>query len=274
MASKNDHILLNNLLYSCVDKTQRGNEQFVPDHCLGYIISGETHFTMADGVRHFKAGTIGLVRRNQLLKSVKVPAPGGEFKSVNIFFSQDILRKYSKDNKIHATDRYSGDNLYLFQGDPFIKGYFDSLLPYFSDPVRMNEVLTEVKTIEAIELVLRADPALANILFDFTEPYKIDLEAFMQKHYMYNVSMSDFARLTGRSRAGFKRDFEKMFGTSPGQWLLQKRLREAYDLIKEKGVKPSAVYLDVGFENLSHFSFAFKKAYGVAPSMIGHAGRE
>jgi len=39
-------------------------------------------------------------------------------------------------------------------------------------------------------------------------------------------------------------------------------------LIKEKGSKPSDVYLEVGFEDLSHFSYAFKNAFGVAPSKI------
>jgi AraC family transcriptional regulator, exoenzyme S synthesis regulatory protein ExsA len=68
--------------------------------------------------------------------------------------------------------------------------------------------------------------------------------------------------------ANFKRDFEKIFHTSPGNWLLQKRLQEAHYLIKEKGNKPSDVYLEVGFEDLSHFSYAFKNAYGIAPSKI------
>jgi AraC-like DNA-binding protein len=268
MVQDQSHILLNNLLYSCVDKSERGNEQFVHDHSLGYILSGEAHFIAVDGIRIFKAGTIGLVRRNQLLKSVKVPPPGGEFRAINIFFKQDILRRYSAEKSVQATGRYSGESYRLLPPDPFIKGYFDSLLPYFNEPVRMNDVLTELKTVEAIELVLKIDPAFGELLFDFSEPHKIDLEAFMLQHYMYNVSMDDFARLTGRSRAGFKRDFEKIFGGSPGQWLQQKRLNEAYYLIKEKGVKPSSVYLDVGFENLSHFSFVFKKKFGISPSLV------
>jgi len=70
------------------------------------------------------------------------------------------------------------------------------------------------------------------------------------------------------SLASFKRDFEKVFKTSPGLWLQQKRLSGAYYQIREKGRKPSDVYLDVGFENLSHFSYAFKKAFGVASSGV------
>lgn len=131
-----------------------------------------------------------------------------------------------------------------------------------------KSILGELKTREAVELLLRHDPNLKNFLFDFSEPFKIDLEAYMNQNYTYNVPAAQFARLTGRSLASFKRDFEKIFHTSPGQWLHQKRLSEAYYLIREKGRKSSEVYLDVGFENLSHFSFAFKNAYGVAPSMV------
>ncbi|WP_420152907.1 helix-turn-helix domain-containing protein, partial [Siphonobacter sp.] len=74
--------------------------------------------------------------------------------------------------------------------------------------------------------------------------------------------------LSGRSLATFKRDFEKIFHLSPHRWLLNKRLQDAYFLIKEKGRKPSEVYLEVGFEDLSHFSFAFKKAFGQPPSLV------
>jgi AraC-like DNA-binding protein len=50
---------------------------------------------------------------------------------------------------------------------------------------------------------------------DQGKPYKIDLEAFMQQNYRFNVSIDAIAKLTGKSRAGFKRDFEKIFNTSP-----------------------------------------------------------
>jgi AraC-like DNA-binding protein len=262
------HIQFNNLLYSCTEQKQRGNEQFVPEHAFGYIVSGEVHSINNNEKQVFKQGMIGLVRRNQLVKSVKVPMAGGDFKSINIFLEQDFLRRYAAENKIQQVDRYTGKPLIELTNDPFIKGYFDSLLPYFDHSSQLNAQLAELKTLEAVELLLRAKPELKSFLFDFSEPHKIDLEAYMNQHYMYNVPTAQFARLTGRSLAGFKRDFEKVFKIPPGQWLLQKRLNEAYFLIREKGRKPSDVYLDVGFENLSHFSYSFKKTFGVAPSTI------
>jgi AraC-like DNA-binding protein len=32
--------------------------------------------------------------------------------------------------------------------------------------------------------------------------------------------------------------------------------------------KAADIYLEVGFENLSHFSYAFKKQFGYSPSMV------
>lgn len=115
---------------------------------------------------------------------------------------------------------------------------------------------------------MQANPELKEILFDFSEPGKIDLEAFMKRNFQFNVELKRFAYLMGRRLATFKRDFEKKFHRLPSRWLQQHRLQEAYFRIKGKGAAPSDVYLDLGFEDLSHFSFAFKKKYGVAPSKI------
>lgn len=90
----------------------------------------------------------------------------------------------------------------------------------------------------------------------------------MNKNFHFNVQLKRFAYLIGRSLATFMRDFEKIFHVSPSRWLLQKRLGEAYYQIKEQGKPASEVYLELGFEDLSHFSYAFKKQYGTPPSGI------
>jgi AraC-like DNA-binding protein len=261
------HIKLNNLLYSCVSAKQRGNEQFVHEHSLGYIMAGETHIFSNEGTYVIKAGSIGIARRNQLIKSMKVPPHDGDFKSININLSQAFLRTYSAENKIAPVGKYTGNYMRALPADPFLLGYFNSLLPYFNQGIQPGESMSDLKTREAVELLLRIDPSLKYFLFDFSEPHKIDLEAYMNLNYMYSVPAGQFARLTGRSLASFKRDFGRIFNASPRQWLKQKRLSEAYYLITQKGLKASDVYLDVGFENLSHFSYSFKKAYGVAPSL-------
>jgi AraC family transcriptional regulator, exoenzyme S synthesis regulatory protein ExsA len=48
-------------------------------------------------------------------------------------------------------------------------------------------------------------------------------------------------------------------------------LEEAHYLINKKNKKPSDIYLDLGFEDLSHFSFAFKKLFGYPPTQLSKA---
>jgi len=76
------------------------------------------------------------------------------------------------------------------------------------------------------------------------------------------IGLIQFAKLTGRSLATFKRDFKKVFAAAPEKWLLQKRLEMAHYLIGQRKQTPATAYLEAGFENLSHFSTAFKKFFG------------
>ncbi len=119
----------------------------------------------------------------------------------------------------------------------------------------------------AVLIFIEANPELKHILFDFSEPGKIDLEAYMNEHYSFSGELEQFAYLTGRSLSTFKRDFKRIFNTTPSKWLMKRRLEDAYYLIKERGAKPTEAFIEVGFNDYSHFSFAFKKVFGVAPSL-------
>ena len=90
----------------------------------------------------------------------------------------------------------------------------------------------------------------------------------MEKNFMFNLPLEKFGYLTGRSIATFNRDFRKIFKETPQKWLTKKRLDLAYYQLKEKDKKPVDVYLETGFENLSHFSYAFKKEFGYSPSSL------
>lgn len=257
-----------NILYSCVEEKIRGHEQFVEGHTFGIIISGESDFYTLEGIKKYKERSIGLIKRNQLAKTTKIPAPGGIFKAINIVFTQDFLHRYAAENNIPPSLPYQSKGMMELKEDVFLKGYFDSLLPYFDEPHRMTDALADIKTREALELLLKTDKRCKELLFDFSEPFKIDLEAYMNKHFIYNVPLAQFAKLTGRSLATFKRDFQKTFQASPEKWLHQKRLEHAHYLISQKKQPLLDICLDVGFENISHFSTSFKKFYGYTPSSI------
>ncbi|AZA53928.1 helix-turn-helix domain-containing protein [Chryseobacterium sp. G0201] len=261
-------IIFDKLVYSCVYEKHRGNEEFIPEHFLGFQLSGETHAFHADGNTVIPENTIVLVNKNQLIRTIKYPAKSGKYQFLSIMLDKETLRQYALENKILIEKKYVGKEKLFFEADDFLLNYFVSLAPYINKKKEATPRLADLKIREAIELLLQSTPDFKQILFDFSEPYKMDLEEFMNQNYMFNVSVESFAKLTGRSLSGFKRDFTKTFETTPKRWLLAKRLDEAYYLIKHKQKKPANFYLDLGFENLSHFYVSFKEKFGITTSQI------
>lgn len=260
---------LPHIIYSCYSQKNRGGEQFIPTHIFGYQLAGKSDM-FVDGKHYtFNEGDFRFVRRNRLAGYTKWPPANGLYQSLSISMDQETLRKISEEYDLHADKVYAGESVLQLKPHALFRNYFESLGPYQNEGTgQSNKVLTELKVKEAVMILLEVYPELKNVLFDFSEPGKIDLEGYMNANYRYNVDLHHYAYLTGRSLATFKRDFEKIFHTSPNKWLQQKRLEEAYFLIKEKKQKVSDVYLDVGFKDLSHFSSAFKKIYGIAPSQV------
>jgi AraC-like DNA-binding protein len=257
------------ILYSCYYNRNTEGEQFIPEHVFSYQVSGTLTVTDSGKTTVCRPGDFRFSCRNHLAKFVKQPPENGEFKSISIYLSQPALREISQELQLDAINpgQASGAMLEL-KRNPLYQSFMDSLQVYFQLPEKDQQQILDLKLREAVLLLLKVNPELKNILFDFSDPGKIDLEGFMQKNFRFNVSLQRFAYLTGRSLSTFKRDFEKVFHTTPSRWLLDKRLQEAHYLISDKGKSPSDVYLEVGFEDLSHFSFAFKNKYAVSPSML------
>jgi len=254
--------------FSCHASEFREGESFTYYHSLGIVISGKMELNDGQKKRQFKKGELFSSRKNHLLKYIKYPPADGEFKSLSLYFDEKVLRDFSNEYNYTADKKYQALAFVSIPPNKVLSSFMQSLLDYkelLNEEKRTS--LLRIKQKEALMLLLEYDPSLKDVLFDFTEPHKIDLEAFMNRNYRFNVHIDRFAYLTGRSLATFKRDFQKAFGTSPRQWLQQKRLNEAHYLITQKGKTASDIYLDLGFENLSHFSFSFKKEFGFAPSL-------
>lgn len=260
---------LPHIFYNCYYQKVREGESFAPSHVLSYTIAGQSDITVGDKTFNMKAGDLFLYRRNQLGRYTKTPPPDGVYESVSISLDEQTLRSLAAELHQEMDQPWTGDTMLRLPVNAMLSNYIDSLKPYLNRNGDINPTLAAIKVKEAAMILLQLNPALKNFLFDFSPPGKLDLEGFMNTHYKYNVDLNRFAYLTGRSLASFKRDFEKIFHASPNKWLQQKRLQDAYYLLKEKGWRSSDVYLEVGFKDLSHFSFAFKKAFGITPSHVG-----
>ncbi len=255
------------LVYSHLAKTKIVGEQFIIEHGLCYIVSGYLKAADSDSTKTFAPGDMLFYRKNFLSKFTKQPEESLDFRSITVVFDKETLTQFSEQYGITCEAPFENKSAVLkLERNILLENYFKTLTPYFDTSLPEN--LIKLKRQEALMLLLQVNPQLKDILFQFDQPDKIDLEAFMQQHFRFNVEMKRFAYMSGRSLATFKRDFEKVFHTTPSRWLLKRRLEEAHYLISEEKKRPSDVYYEVGFETFSHFSYAFKQLYGINPSGI------
>lgn len=242
-------------------------EVIFEQHILVWFISGETKIIQADATYTFNAGDIFLIPRNQLATVINYPKDGMPHKAVAMLLTKERLKDfYSRKKAVIKAQPHS--NIYLFSKHPLLESCLASLIPYFDLGDDLPTDIADIKIEEAISILRSIDASVDGLLSDFEEPGKINLPDFMERHFMFNMTMDRFGYLTGRSLATFRRDFKRTYNTTPQKWLTEKRLQLAHYQIAEKKRKPIDVYFEVGFENLSHFSHAFKMQFGYPPNVL------
>ncbi|EDM38106.1 putative AraC family transcriptional regulatory protein [Pedobacter sp. BAL39] len=254
------------LFYSYLSTMRKEKVGFFEHTTLVLQVSGLFTMETADYKMSMRSGEMMLIRKNQLVELTKMPLEEDNYQTIVIVLKEDLLRQIALEQQVEMGQRYTGAPNLLIPENEFLSGFFQSVIPYVHHPdEKITNAMGLLKVREVVQLLLYSMPELRGFLFDFSEPHKIDLEKFMISNFHFNVPVEKFAQLTGRSLAAFKRDFQKVFALSPRQWLQEKRLSEARHLL-EKNKKSSSIYLDLGFESLSHFSNAFKKKFGKTPT--------
>lgn len=85
-------------------------------------------------------------------------------------------------------------------------------------------------------------------------------------HLAQPISLQTLATLCGLSRFQFLRRFQQHTGMTPHAWLKRLRLEQACRLLAQPARNLAQVAAEVGFYDQSHFSRAFRQAFGIAPS--------
>jgi AraC-like DNA-binding protein len=250
-----------NLRY-VVDEISR--EHFIHEHYFMHVAKGLVILNDGNRYLELKPGECGIARKNRLGRYYKMKE-NDELEKTIFAFDAPFLQRFQEKHKMAVTKFKSQETFIRISKNRLIPDYIRSLAPYY-DRGQIAEAFADVKREELLIILLQSQPELAGLLFDFGIPAKIDIEEFMINNYKFNVSLERLAFLTGRSLSAFKRDFKQTFNETPNRWLVQRRLQEAHFLIEKKNRKPSEIYLDLGFETLSHFSFAFKKHFKLTPT--------
>lgn len=240
-------------------------------HCnyIVYIVEGRRIWHTAHGSYELRKGSCVFVRKGACIVE--------HFKDstfcVLVFFVPDefICEVLKTRSTPIQQSGISYDPVIAIDNNETVQAFFQSMMHHFDAARDPDPSLLELKFRELI-LTMADNPVNRELLSYFSclmqEPQCISLQQIMEDNFCFNLGLEEFARLSARSLSGFKRDFQRLFNTTPGKWLLEKRLDHALHLLTNLNRSVSDAAFESGFESSSHFSRAFRQRFGSSPLAV------
>ncbi len=193
-----------------------------------------------------------------------------EFCALVMFVPDAFIRSVVQEHRIktgNPDDYMEHHSLFSIEADNQLTAYFHSFLSYLSGSGLPDKHLIELKFRELIMIIASGgqDKRLSGYFASVCKSDKPSLQEIMEANFTYPMNLEEYARLSGRSLSTFKRDFKKTFNTTPGRWLIQKRLDFAKYLLEHTGKSVTETVYDSGFKDVSHFSRIFREKFDMTP---------
>lgn len=171
------------------------------------------------------------------------------------------LRKKLLDNEIFYPGEY-----------PITPDMLKTIHETFNSPLSgsLKRLLIEAKVHELVALQLSSlsekkssgkNPSPQCDLFYAIREYLAD--TFLREH-----SLKEIARNFGINEFTLKKGFRENFNTTVFEFLLGKRLEHAHHLLLNNDQTIQEISSLVGYKYPNHFSAAFKKKFGITPSLL------
>ncbi len=194
----------------------------------------------------------------------------GETKLIAVHFFPDVLKKLFKDNPPEFLFTNRGDKeveMTYIDSSKIISHYIKSISLLFDNSTLAEESILELKLKEIILILSKIDSSgvnqILNNLFNHTTVVFKDV---VEAHLYSALSVDDLASLTNKSLTSFKRKFKEIYGSSPANYVKNKRLERAAKLLIITDESISDISFKCAFNDLAHFSNSFKSKYNLTPS--------
>lgn len=103
-----------------------------------------------------------------------------------------------------------------------------------------------------------------------TELYKRVCRAkeFIDASFTKEITLEKIAKEACLSQFHFLRLFKTIFGETPHQYIIQKRISKAVSLLFRTDMPVTQICFEIGFQSLSSFSWLLRKKYGLSPEIM------
>jgi AraC-like DNA-binding protein len=181
----------------------------------------------------------------------------------------DFLKKHPE--LIQKSDKQPTPDtpFFVIENDEFINSFAASI----TSVLRLKTNIPALLEIKFEEIMLYLSEKYGGTFIHYIQTLassekNYSLKKTVEANINSNLSLAEIAFLSNMSLSTFKRHFKTEYNANPGKWLQQKRLHIAKEMLENDGKKPSEIFKQFGYNNLSNFSIAFKNEFGSSPNQL------
>ncbi|MEL7001836.1 MAG: AraC family transcriptional regulator [Bacteroidota bacterium] len=254
---------------SCEDRSGQPLEAYLTNNVLFYTQTGQINVEVDKNLYAVPRGCFCLLRKHTSYRLWKTWGKEEHHaKTYGFSLTNDFIRKSISKVNFPSDLKPIADRFLSIPTTAQLQKVIGSMIEHIDNNTILDDEFVEKNTFEALQAIINADKKVAVVFKEFSLSARADLEKLMTHNYLFNISLADLASRSGRSLSTFNRDFKRIYNDTPHRWIMNKRLEHAHNLIVTEKQRPSEVYLQCGFEDLAHFSRAFKKKFNMAPSLL------
>lgn len=244
---------------------------FPDEACFLYVIRGNTRLYTRTEVVNYKSGEAVVMQCGTYLNEYLRENEDGRAEAIAIHLYPEILQwVYEKElpGFLEEVESVEPIPYRKFTASKLMRTYIEGLQFYFENPELVSDELLKLKLKELVLLLARTDQAEAikKLLRGLFNRAEVDLREVVEANIFNPLNVSELAAIAGMSLSTFKREFARCYQQTPARYVRKRRLQHAAQLLKSTELRISDVAFDCGFQDLAHFSKAFSKEYGMAPS--------
>lgn len=188
-----------------------------------------------------------------------------QYNSVLVYFPARLALDFLNKHKLSAKQTSLQPDYIKFKQTNYFAGYIKSVQALIHEGQNLPYQLAANKVEELLLVLLQSHgDQLIGLLQSNKPSSEMLLKNVVENNLFNNLTLDELAFLAHKSLASFKRDFEKAYHVSPGKYIRERKLEIARQEL-EQGKIASSLYIDFGYDNLSNFSSAFKKKFGISP---------
>lgn len=242
---------------------------FITEHTLIFVLHGHKFLHFEDHTHTTEAGHLVLLKRGIYAMSEFVP-DGLNYEALLLCFTDDFVKKFLHTHQLTTTHSPATAAHLVVPVNDLLNGFKTQFMGYFGKQLQGLDSILQLK-LQELMLLLLAGPQGQQVKaffqsIAFGQP--LDIDFIVRKHLFQPLSLEELAKLSGRSLASFKRDFQQQYNSAPKKWINEQRLEHARLLLLHSHKNVSEVALECGFENSPHFIKIFKQKFGVTPSKV------